>query len=167
MVLMDAQRDRSAVAAGDVLPPAALTYANLRTLATVAPVIGVLIAGVIWVRIDWAVVFGLWVLVPLCAVSAIIDIAIVNRLQHRAYRYTIDHSRVEIRSGLVLRSITTLSTVQILSVDVVQGPLLRSCALASIVFRTIGGTVRLGPVTPASAETIRARVMRSLEVEPR
>lgn len=167
MVLMDAKRDRATTAGGKTLPRAALKYENLRTLSAVVPVVALLIAGAVWVTIDWVVFVALWILLPLCVLSALIDIVVVNRLQFRAYRYTIDRSTVEIRHGLFWRSRTTISTVQILSVDVVQGPLLRSCGLASIVFRTVGGTIKLGPVTPDTAEGIRAQVMRALETGPR
>lgn len=167
MVLMDAKRDRATTAGGKTLSRAALKYENLRTLSAVVPVVALLIAGAVWVTIDWVVFVALWILLPLCVLSALIDIVVVNRLQFRAYRYTIDRSTVEIRHGLFWRSRTTISTVQILSVDVVQGPLLRSCGLASIVFRTVGGTIKLGPVTPDTAEGIRAQVMRALETGPR
>lgn len=165
MVLMDAQRDRSTPAGGETLPRAALNYENLRTLSAAVPVVVLLIAGAVFVRIDWVGFVALWILVPLCVLSALIDIAVVNRLQYRAYRYTIGRT-VEIRHGLLMTSRTTISTVQILSVDVVQGPLLRSCGLASIVFRTVGGTIKLGPVTPAAAEGVRTQVMRALETGP-
>lgn len=155
------------MAGGETLPHTALKYENLRTLSAAVPVIALLIAGAVWVTIDWVVFVALWILLPPCVVSALIDIALVNRLQLRAYRYTIDRSTVEIRHGLLMRSRTTISTVQILSVDVVQGPLLRSCGLASIVFRTVGGTINLGPVTPVTAEDVRAQVMRALDAGPR
>lgn len=167
MVVMDTQRDRSAAADGETLPRAALRYENLQTLVAVVPGSALLIAAGVFVKIDWIVFIALWVLLPLCVLSAVVDIAIVNRLQYRAYRYTHDRSTVEIRHGVFMRSKTTISTVQILSVDIVRGPLLRSCGLASVVFRTIGGTVKLGPVTPASADAVRVQVMRALEVTPR
>lgn len=167
MVVMDTQRDRSTTADGVTLPHAALRYENLRTLVAAVPVAALLTAAAVFVNIDWIVFIALWVLLPLCVLSAIVDIAVVNRLQYRAYRYTHDRSTVEIRHGIFMRSKTTISTVQILSIDIVRGPLLRSCGLASVVFRTIGGTVKLGPVTPASADAVRAQVMRALEVTPR
>lgn len=167
MVLMDAQRDRSTTAGGETLPRAALRYENFRTLLAAVPVAALLVAAALLVKIDWVVFAALWILLPLGVVSALVDIGVVNRLQCRAYRYAVDRSTVEIRQGLLLRSRTTISTVQILSVDVVQGPLLRSCGLASIVFRTVGGTIKLGPVTPAAAEGVRSQVMRALEVGSR
>lgn len=164
---MGMQSDRSITASGETLPLAALRYANLQTLVAAVPVVALLTAAALFVTIDWIVFIALWLLLPLCVVSAIIDIAVVNRLQYRAYHYTCDYSTVEIRHGIFMRSKTTVSTVQILSVDIVQGPLLRSCGLALVVFRTVGGTIKLGPVTQASADAIRAQVMRALEVAPR
>lgn len=163
---MDAQHDRAATG-GETLPPAALRYENLRTLSAAVPVGALLIAGALWVRAEWVGFVALWILLPLCVVSAVIDIAVVNRLQYRSYRYAIDRSTVEIRHGLLLRSRVTISSVQILSVDIVQGPLLTSCGLASIVFRTVGGTIRLGPVTPSAAKDVRSRVLRAVEAGPR
>lgn len=167
MVAMDELIGRSTTASGETLPLPALTYERLRTLCAAVPVSALLIAVALFVKIDWMGFVALWILLPLTVSSALIDIALVNRLQYRAYRYTVDRSTVEIRHGLVLRSTTTISTVQILSVDIVQGPLLRGCGLASVVFRTIGGTIKLGPVTPAAAEGVRSRVMRAVEVGPR
>ncbi|MFC6356538.1 PH domain-containing protein [Luethyella okanaganae] len=164
--LMDAQRDRSTMASGEALPRAALRYENLRTLSAAVTFAVLLIAAALFVKIDWVEFVALWILLPLCVLGTLIDIAVVNRLQYRAYRYTVDRSTVEIWHGLLMRSRTTISTVQILSVDIVRGPLLRSCGLASIVFRTVGGTIKLGPVTPTAAEGVRTRVMRTLEVAP-
>jgi membrane protein YdbS with pleckstrin-like domain len=167
MVVMDTRTDRRVTTSGEILPPAALRYANLQTLAAAVPVAALLAAAAVFVKIDWIVFVALWVLLPLCVLSATIDIVVVNRLRYRTYRYAHDRSTVEIRHGILLRSETTISTVQILSIDIVRGPLLRSCGLASVVFRTIGGTVKLGPVTPRSAESVRALVMQAQEVAPR
>lgn len=167
MTVTDTQREGSTTGEGETLPRAALKYSNLQTLVAVAPAAALLTAAAVFVKIDWVVFVALWVLLPLCVLSAIVDIAFVNRLQYQAYRYSHDRSTVEIRHGIFMRSTTTVSTVQILSVDVVRGPLLRGCGLASVVFRTIGGTVRLGPVTPASADAIRVQVMHALEVASR
>jgi hypothetical protein len=163
MVLMDAKHDRAMPAGGQTLPRAALKYENLRTLAAAVPVVALLLAAAVWVTIYWVVFVAIWILLPLCVLSALLDIAVVNRVQVQAYRYTVDRSTVEIRRGIFWRSRTTISTVQILSVDVVQGPLLRSCGLASVAFRTVGGTIKLGPVTPAIADVVRVQVMRALE----
>ncbi len=167
MIVMKAQRDRSNEAEGHSLPSAALTYENLRTAATAAIVAAVLTVFALFVPVDWLAFVALWVLLPLCLLMAISDVAIVNRLQYRAYRYIHESSSVVIRHGILIRSETTLSAVQILSIDVVRGPLLRSCGLATVVFRTIGGTIKLGPVAPETADAIRAGVIRCQEELPR
>ena len=167
VVMMDARSDRALAASGEMLPRAALKYENLRTLSAALPVIALLVAAVIWVKIDWVLFLAMWILLPLCVLTVLVDIAVVNRLHFRAYRYTIDSSTVEIRHGLLWRSRTTICIVQVLSIDIVQGPLLSSCGLVSIVFQMVGGTIKLGPVTPVTAAGVRAQVMRAIETGSR
>ncbi len=164
---MHEERYRSNAADGQMLPPAALRYENLRTIAAAFPIAGLLTVAALLVDIEWVAFMALWVLLPVCVLSVVIDCAIVNRLQLRAYRYVLRDSTIDIRRGVFMRSTTTVSTIQVLTVDVVQGPLLRSCGLVAVVLHTIGGTIRLGPLTPAGAEVVRARVARALEAAPR
>lgn len=165
--MSDAQTDQHVVLRRQTLPPAALTYENVRAIATGLPVAGALIAVAVFIEVDWIAFVGLWVLLPLCLLSMIVDVAVVNRLRYRSYSYSADTTTVDIRHGVIVRSQTTIATVQVLSVDLVRGPLLRMCGLSAVVLRTIGGTTKLGPVTPSEADAVRTKVMRAVEIVPR
>lgn len=151
------------------LPREALRHANLHTLATAVPVILGSLALAIFVDIDWLAFIAQWLLLPACVAVTLLDLVLVNRLQYRAYRFATTGTTgttVEIERGVVVRSRTMISAVQILSVDIVQGPLHRICGVAVVSFSTVGGVVRLGPLAPTVAERVRADVMRSLESVP-
>lgn len=163
MVSSHAARSPTAEPLG--LPRAALRYENLRMLSMTALVAVILASVLFFVTIEWVRFTTLWFLLPLTAFSALVDIAVLNRLQYRSYGYAVDGSTVKIRHGVLLRTRTACAAVQILSVDIVQGPLLRSCGLAVIVFHTVGGAIKLGPVSPSEAERVRGHIMRIVEVE--
>lgn len=144
------------------LPRAALRYENLRTVVTAVPVMAALLAVALLLRVEWVTVVALGILLPLCVLGTLLDLVLINRLQYRAYRFAVDGGTVQIHRGILFRSRTTVSVVQILSVDVVQGPLLRGTGLSVVSFRTVGGAVALGPVTPGTAATVRATVLRAV-----
>lgn len=146
-----------------VLPVGALRHANLQTLVAAVPVILVSLALAIFVEIDWLAFVAQWVLLPACAAVTLLDLAVFNRLQYRAYRFAVSGLSVQVGRGVILRSRTMISAVQILSVDIMHGPLLRSCGVVMLSFSTVGGVVKLGPVAPDTAERVRAEIMRQLE----
>lgn len=163
MVTTDTRAGVATMDESESLPPAALSYENLRTLVTAVPVAAALAAAGILIGAEVVTVATLWVLLPLCVIGTALDLAVINRLQYRAYRFSVVRGAVEIQHGIVLRSRTTVSAVQVLSVDLVQGPLLRAKGLTVVALRTVGGSVKLGPVCPATADRVRSQVLKALD----
>ncbi len=148
---------------GERLPRRALTYANVQSLVACAVVGGVAALVGALVPVDWVAFVAFAILIPLILVVAVVDLGFLNRLQHRSYRYTVTAAAVETSRGALLRVRSTVSPIQILSIDTLQGPILRSCGLAVLVLQTVGGPVKLGPLLPETAATIRNQVLAIVE----
>lgn len=148
---------------GERLPRRALTYANVQSLVACVVVGGVdALVGAL-VPVDWVAFVAFAILIPLILVMTAVDLGFLNRLQHRSYRYTVTAAAVETSRGVLLRVRSTVSPIQILSIDTLQGPILRSCGLAVLVLQTVGGPVKLGPLLPETAATIRNQVLAIVE----
>mgnify|MGYP002715834322 CR=1 FL=1 len=74
----------------------------------------------------------LWILVALTAAVALADLAVVNRVRHRSYSYTVDEDEVYIAKGALVRHTVDVAVPQVLSVHVVRGPLQRALGLATV-----------------------------------
>lgn len=148
---------------GERLPRRALTYANVQSLVACVVLGGVVALVGALVPVDWIAFVAFAILLPLILVVTVVDLGFLNRLQHRSYRYTVTAAAVETSRGVLLRVRSTVSPIQILSIDTLQGPILRSCGLAVLVLQTVGGPVKLGPLLPETAATIRNQVLAIVE----
>ena len=153
---------------GERLPRRALTYANVQSLVACVVLGGVVALVGALVPVDWIAFVAFAILLPLILVVTVVDLGFLNRLQHRSYRYTVTAAKtptpaVETSRGVLLRVRSTVSPIQILSIDTLQGPILRSCGLAVLVLQTVGGPVKLGPLLPETAATIRNQVLAIVE----
>ncbi|KUF07738.1 PH domain-containing protein [Leucobacter sp. G161] len=156
-------RDTAIAISGERLPRRALTYANVQSVAACVVVGGAIALVGALVPVDWVAFVAFAILIPLILVMTAVDLGFLNRLQHRSYRYTVTAAAVETSRGVLLRARSTVSPIQILSIDTLQGPILRSCGLAVLVLQTVGGPVKLGPLLPEAAATVRNQVLAIAE----
>jgi uncharacterized protein len=59
-------------------------------------------------------------------------------IEYRHTSYTVDHQGIEIRSGVVWRSVTSVPKTRVQHTDVSQGPLQRRYGLGTLVMHTAG-----------------------------
>lgn len=143
------------------LPRLALRVWQATTCATALPIAAVLAAVALW----WDhPVSGpvLWILVALTAAVALADLAVVNRVRHRSYSYTVDEDEVYIAKGALVRHTVDVAVPQVLSVHVVRGPLQRALGLATVRFVSVVDAESLGPVELAEAQRVKEVVLRGL-----
>lgn len=143
------------------LPRLALHVWQATTCATALPVAAVLAAVALW----WDHPVGvtvLWILVALTVALALADLAVVNRVRHRSYSYTVDEDEVYIAKGALVRHTVDVAVPQVLSVHVVRGPLQRALGLATVRFVSVVDAESLGPVELAEAQRIKGVVLRGL-----
>jgi membrane protein YdbS with pleckstrin-like domain len=82
-----------------------------------------------------------WTLLLLGVIIAPILIwlaAVWPRLAYRHYAYRIDESGIEIRSGALVRKVTTVPRSRVQHTDVSQGPIERRYGLGTVVVYTAG-----------------------------
>ena len=143
------------------LPRLALRVWQATTCATALPIAAVLAAVALW----WDHPVGgpvLWILVALTAAVALADLAVVNRVRHRSYSYTVDEDEVYIAKGALVRHTVDVAVPQVLSVHVVRGPLQRALGLATVRFVSVVDAESLGPVELAVAQRVKEVVLRGL-----
>jgi membrane protein YdbS with pleckstrin-like domain len=78
--------------------------------------------------------------------------------------YSVDASQVQVARGKVFRRVVTISTAQILNIEIRQGPLLRHFGLVKVKFICIADVETLGPVSVTAAEAMRHTILRPLAV---
>lgn len=100
-------------------------------------------------------------IVALSVIGLLVDIPFVNRWEVRNTSYTVTPDVVFIRRGLLIRRTTTISTAQILNVEVVQGPLLRAFGLVKVRFTCISEVEGITGITESAAAEIRDIILRS------
>lgn len=143
------------------LAPATLRYRN--TTDVIVAVVGtpILAAATLLIPdLTWRV----WVLAGigvLTLVGLLVDIPFVNRWEVRNTSYTVTPEVVFIRRGLLIRRTTTISTAQILNVEIVQGPLLRAFDLVKVRFTCIADVEGLSGLTADAAAEIRDTILGS------
>lgn len=144
------------------LPRRALQGWHATTLATALPACAVIIVAAVW----WGDPIGLtlmWVLLGLITALALLDLAVINRVRHRGYSYTVSDDAVYIAKGALVRHTVDLAVPQVLSVHVIRGPVHRALGLASVRFVSVVDGESLGPVDVVEAERIKQVVLRGLE----
>lgn len=143
------------------LAPAALRYQNTSDIILAAVGTPLLAAATLLIPdLTWR----LWILIGLgffTVVGLVIDIPFVNRWEVRNTSYTVTPEVVFIRRGLLVRRTTTLSTAQILNVEIVQGPLLRAFDLVKVRFTCIADVEGITGVTEDAAREIRDTILAS------
>lgn len=143
------------------LDPAALKYHTAADL--ILAVIGTPILAAATLLIP-DLAWRAWALIAiavLTAVGLLVDIPFVNRWEVRNTSYTVTPEVVFIRRGLLIRRTTTISTAQILNVEIVQGPLLRAFGIVKVRFTCISETEGITGITEAAAEEIRDTILRA------
>lgn len=136
------------------LPPRALGYLMTRSaceLAVGTVVIAMLLAQFAegrWATVAWSL------LLVGTALTALVEIPYFDKLKVRFTTFSANSERVVVRRGRWLRKVTTIPSRQILSVEVVEGPLLRRFALVNVRFTCISEIERLGPLEPAVARDL-------------
>lgn len=143
----------------DRLPEAAIKYLHVVTAfqASVIAVCGIPLA--IWVLSSpWDVRAAL-IIGALAAISFIGEIAFLNPLRVRWTRYEVDRRAVRIHRGRLLKRHMVIPAAQLLNVTVTQGPLLERWGLAKVTFTCIAHPERLGPLSLADAERVRAAAL--------
>lgn len=143
------------------LAPAALKYENIRTLILAAILTPLAVAACFQIPSPGWRIAAFVALGVLTLATFAIDIPFVNRWEFQNTTYTVTRDTVFIRRGLLLRRTTTISTAQILNVEIAQGPLLRAFGLVKVKFACIADVESLTGLTPQAAETIRDTVLDS------
>ena len=117
----------------------------------------------LWIASEW-LAFGL-LLVPLWLVLVSLLAWHLQRWPAIAYRYVsyrVDDLGIEIRRGVVWRSITNVPRSRVQHTDVSQGPLERKFGLGTLVIHTAGTThskVTLEGLEHETARRIRANLL--------
>ena len=140
--------------ANQSLPPRAFGY--LVTRSAFELVVGTLILAValaMFAEGRWAAV-GWSLLAAGAMLSAVVEIPYFDRWKIRFTKFSADAERVVICRGRWLRKVTTIPSRQILSVEIVDGPLLRKFALVNVRFTCIAEIERLGPLEPSVAHDL-------------
>lgn len=148
------------------LPSGALRYLHMRSLVEITFVIlAVLAVVMLLLPEEWRGLGGAAVLV-LGIIGMLVDLPIVNRLIVRNTSYEMIDDLVCIRRGVLIHRDLTISAAQILTVSIVDGPLLRRYGLVKVKLTTIAQTDPLGPVTVAEAEELRRRILGVFDAKP-
>jgi membrane protein YdbS with pleckstrin-like domain len=155
------------IADGEVkqVDPRSVQMERLTSWITTA-VIGLVMAGGIVVTL---IVAPLWV--PLAGLGVwVIVVGLLAWLSEKyprwAFhftRYCVSGESIEIRQGVVWRSVTNVPRSRVQHTDVTQGPLMRKFGLAQLVIHTAGteaATVTLGGLAHATALGIRDHLIR-------
>lgn len=140
------------------LPDRALRYAHTRTIltTTTALTLALVAATLLEGRPRMAlVVLG----VPVIVLLGVLDALLFNPLQHRWTGYYVKPEAINLATGRLFRSVTTIDGTKVLAIDVTQGPLLRSMGLAVVRFRCLTEMPALGPIGLAEAERIRSALI--------
>lgn len=137
------------------LPPAALSYRTVRSLIDLCVGIGLGLAATFMFVPEWwrPIIFGLLGADLVLALYAYIPVLLRRRVRNT--RYAVDALTVRVRRGVLFRREMVISTAQLLSVTIIDGPLLRAFGLVNVLYTTIKMPERLGPVTVVEANALR------------
>lgn len=116
-------------------------------------------AVIVWVPWESASWIAMWIGSPLILIGALIDLCWLTRRQVRSYRYEITSTTVSVSHGIIVRSASTMALVQLLNVEVVEGPLARAFGLATLKLGTIGDGLSIGPIVADRARQLQAALM--------
>lgn len=141
------------------LPPRAVTYVRIRSIIDIAIVGGLLCAAILFLAPpSWRPAL-LGAVIVLVLLGLLIDVPLIDRLVVRNTTYEVNDDRVLISRGVFLHRDLALSTAQILTVTIVQGPLLRRFGFAKLALATLTESETLAPLTLAEAEALRAQIL--------
>lgn len=144
------------------LPSSAIHLWGLHTVIGSLVISLSVVIGAQWWGESWAITLA-WIVAGVLVVFCVLDLTFLNRMKHRFYSYSVDHAEVSVTQGLLVRTTMTLAVPQILSVEIIRGPLQRPLGLASVRFACVVEGETLGPVTVEEAERIKAIVLSGLE----
>jgi len=149
---------------GERLPGEARSYLNLRTFMDVIVIAGaVLGVSFIFLPLEMRAI-ALASELLFFAILALYEFLVINRLRMQYTTYSVDASQVQVARGKVFHRVATISTAQILNMEIRQGPLLRHFGLVKVKFICIADVETLGPVSIAAAEEMRRTILRPLSV---
>lgn len=145
------------------LPVTAQRYMNIRSLIEVGLVLVALLSiAILVLPHEWQTVAWITILAG-GVIGIFVDLPIVNRIIVRNTSYEADGNLIRIQRGVLFHRDLTISAAQILTVSIVDGPLLRRYSLVNVRFTTIAHTNPLGPMTRIEAERLRAHVLGVLD----
>jgi membrane protein YdbS with pleckstrin-like domain len=127
------------------------------------------ISGAIIVAIGWliiaAVIISLsifdgpfWigvVLILLGVTFTYLLIFLFPSLRWRHWRYEVRETEIELQHGIFIRTRTLIPMIRVQHVDMVQGPLLRKYALASVIVNTAATQHEIPALDESEAEELR------------
>jgi membrane protein YdbS with pleckstrin-like domain len=149
---------------GERLPGEARGYLNLRTILDVIVISGALgAASFILLPLEMRAI-ALASELLFFGILTVYEFQVINRLRMQYTTYSVDASQVQVARGKVFRRVVTISTAQILNIEIRQGPLLRHFGLVKVKFICIADVETLGPVSVTAAEAMRHTILRPLAV---
>jgi len=86
----------------------------------------------------------------------VVSAFVMPRLHHRYTRYRVDEKGLEIRRGVLWRSVVTVSRTRVQHLDVSQGPIERKYGLARLLVHTAGTGDAVVGLPGIAEETARA-----------
>lgn len=143
------------------LAPAALRYENIRTVILALVLTPLVAVACLQIPDSGWRIAALIAVGVLTLATFVVDIPFVNRWEYENTTYAVTRDTVFIRRGLLLRRTTTLSTAQILNVEIAQGPLLRAFGLVRVKFACIADVESLTGLSPEAAAEIRDIILDS------
>lgn len=146
----------------DRLDPRVVPYERVgRLIRGAVLIVVVLVLGALAVRNAWFPTPVRVLLLALAALSVVLQILgtiYMPRFVHRCTGYQVNDQGLEIRRGVLWRSIVTVARSRVQHLDVTQGPLERRYGLGSLAVHTAGthdATIVLGGVAHETALAIR------------
>jgi hypothetical protein len=92
----------------------------MRSMLGGAFLLAVCAGAVLILRWEWMFFWGPWIVAPLVVIGVLIDVLVMNRIQFRAYSFTVTSDYVYVARGRLFRRSATIPTSQILNVETVQ-----------------------------------------------
>jgi membrane protein YdbS with pleckstrin-like domain len=158
----------TALADGTVrrLDPAFVPYERLGGWVSIAFVLGLgpIAIGIFWLWSEASlpkvlVIVALWALL---LVFLVVTNWIMPEKRYERFRWILSPAGLEIRHGVIFRTITSVPRARVQHTDVAQGPIQRRFGLASLVIHTAGqqdSEIHLGGITFDTARAIRDDLM--------
>lgn len=103
--------------------------------------------------------------VGLCLGSSLFELGMLNALRFRRYAIEVYHERLMLSRGWVAQEVIVIPRVNVLSLRMRQGPVLRRLGLTTTTLITVADRYHLGPLTEAQRALVQRFVGGDLTVE--